>query len=104
MLARGVEATGMEEDLKAVLSLAPQERYNSHLDAYHLACTLWRTRPEHIVFVSSNGWDVAGASQFGFQTIWTNRADVPQEGWELNRWLGCRAWLNCRRLSFRRNS
>ena len=37
-------------------------------------------RPEHIVFVSSNGWDVAGASHFGFQTIWTNRADVPQEG------------------------
>ena len=36
MLARGVEATGMGEELKA---LAPQERYNPYADAYHLACT-----------------------------------------------------------------
>lgn len=82
MLARGVKATGMGQDLEAVLSVAPQKRYKPHPDAYQLACILWNTSPEHIVFVSSNGWDVAGASHFGFQTVWINRADLPQEGLE----------------------
>lgn len=80
MLARGVEATGMGEHLGAVLSVAPQEHYKPHPDAYQLVCDFWNVDPEDIVFVSSNGWDVAGASHFGFQTIWINRSDLPQEG------------------------
>ena len=27
-----------------------------------------------IVFVSSNGWDVCGATWFGYRTFWVNRA------------------------------
>lgn len=30
-------------------------------------------------FVSSNGWDVAGAKAFGFRTWWINRAGAPLE-------------------------
>ncbi|MFZ0117629.1 MAG: haloacid dehalogenase type II, partial [Xanthobacteraceae bacterium] len=32
-----------------------------------------------IVFVSSNRWDVMGADAFGFQTVWINRARLPDE-------------------------
>jgi len=31
------------------------------------------------LFVSSNGWDAAAASLFGFRTIWANRAGMPVE-------------------------
>ena len=30
-------------------------------------------------FVSSNGWDVAGAKTFGLQAFWINRAGAPVE-------------------------
>ena len=30
-------------------------------------------------FVSSNGWDAAGAKTFGFQVFWVNRARAPVE-------------------------
>ena len=32
-----------------------------------------------IAFVSSNGWDAAGAKAFGFTTFWINRASAPVE-------------------------
>jgi 2-haloacid dehalogenase len=32
-----------------------------------------------VVFVSSNRWDVAGASAFGFRPVWCNRAGMPDE-------------------------
>ena len=36
-----------------------------------------------IVFVSSNGWDVAGAAAYGFTTCWCNRANAPAEELDL---------------------
>ena len=35
--------------------------------------------PAEIVFVSSNRWDVMGASACGYRTAWVNRASAPQE-------------------------
>jgi 2-haloacid dehalogenase len=30
-------------------------------------------------FVSSNGWDAAGAKSFGFRVFWVNRGGAPVE-------------------------
>lgn len=80
MLSRGVEVSTLGEHLEAVLSVASSKRYKPHRDAYQVACNYWKVDAQHIVFVSSNGWDVAGASHFGFRTIWVNRSGLPQEG------------------------
>ena len=32
-----------------------------------------------LLFVSSNGWDVAGAKAFGYQVAWCNRSGAPEE-------------------------
>jgi 2-haloacid dehalogenase len=32
-----------------------------------------------LLFVSSNGWDVAGAKAFGYQVAWCNRTSAPEE-------------------------
>ncbi|PRY78192.1 2-haloacid dehalogenase [Yoonia maritima] len=32
---------------------------------------------DSVLFVSSNGWDAAGAAGYGFQTAWVNRAGAP---------------------------
>jgi 2-haloacid dehalogenase len=37
----------------------------------------FETKPEEVLFVSSNGWDAASAAAYGFTTIWVNRANEP---------------------------
>jgi 2-haloacid dehalogenase len=32
-----------------------------------------------VLFVSSNGWDIAGAAGFGFETAWVNRLQDPTD-------------------------
>jgi 2-haloacid dehalogenase len=46
---------------------------------YALACAGLELPAESIGFVSSNGWDAAGARSFGFTAWWVNRAKAPAE-------------------------
>jgi 2-haloacid dehalogenase len=39
--------------------------------------------PAEVIFVSSNRWDVMGATAFGFKAAWVNRARMPDEYREL---------------------
>jgi 2-haloacid dehalogenase len=32
---------------------------------------------DEVLFVSSNGWDAAAATGYGFETAWANRAGEP---------------------------
>jgi 2-haloacid dehalogenase len=34
---------------------------------------------ERVAFVSSNFWDICGATSFGFQTFWINRSGAPPD-------------------------
>lgn len=79
MLTAGVEASGLEPYLEAVLSVAPSRRYKPHPAAYQRVCDHFAVSPDTMVFISSNGWDIAGASHFGFRTVWVNRAGRPPE-------------------------
>ncbi len=36
-------------------------------------------RFSELVFVSSNGWDAAGAAWFGYRAFWINRYGAPRE-------------------------
>jgi 2-haloacid dehalogenase len=40
---------------------------------------MFGTTASNILFVSSNCWDVCGASWFGYRTFWVNRAGAPLE-------------------------
>jgi 2-haloacid dehalogenase len=73
MLAAGVRSAGIEDSLDAVLSIEEVGIYKPHPSVYQLACDRLGLERERICFVSSNGWDVAGAATFGFQTVWLNR-------------------------------
>lgn len=46
---------------------------------YALACAGLELPAESIGFVSSNGWDAAGARSFGFTAWWVNRGKAPAE-------------------------
>jgi 2-haloacid dehalogenase len=73
MLASGVETAGIAGSLDAVLSVEEVGIYKPDARVYQIACDRFSVTAAQVCFVSSNGWDVAGAASFGFQTVWLNR-------------------------------
>jgi len=75
MLSAAVESALLDH----VLSIEEAGIYKPHPRVYELAVRRLGVAAEHICFVSSNGWDAAGAAQFGFKAVWANRAGAPRE-------------------------
>ena len=73
MLKAGVRSAGIGDSLDAVLSVEDVGIFKPDPSVYQLACDRLGLERDRICFVSSNGWDVAGAATFGFQTVWLNR-------------------------------
>jgi len=79
MLASAVSAAGLERVFDAVLSVDELRAYKTDERVYELVTTRFRVYPEAVSFQSSNRWDVAGATAFGFRTVWINRAGAADE-------------------------
>lgn len=79
MLSAAVESARLGPLLDHVLSVEEAGTYKPHPRVYELAARRLGVAAEHVCFVSSNGWDAAGAAQFGFQAVWANRAGAPRE-------------------------
>lgn len=79
MLTSAVKSAGLSDLLDKVLSVEPVGIFKPHPSVYRLATDTFDCQPTQIAFISSNGWDVAGASAFGFQTVWVNRRKAPRE-------------------------
>lgn len=65
--------------LDAVLSVDEVRVFKPAPEVYELAMRRLGVAKERIGFVSSNGWDAAGAKSFGFQVFWLNRSGAPGE-------------------------
>jgi 2-haloacid dehalogenase len=83
MLERAVHSSGLAGAFAHVLSVDEVRVYKPSPRVYELAPRALGMTPGEIVFVSSNGWDVAGAAAFGFTTCWCNRANAPAEELEI---------------------
>ena len=46
---------------------------------YQLAAESLAAAPTELLFISSNGWDAAGARGFGLPVAWVNRTAAPIE-------------------------
>jgi len=79
MLQDGLAAAGIVELLDALISVEEVGVFKPAPEVYHLASSRLGLAAREIAFLSSNGWDVHGASAFGFQTIWVNRTAAPDE-------------------------
>ena len=74
MLNAVVRHTGLDQVLDTVLSVDALRIFKPHPSVYAYAAERLQTPVGAIGFVSSNFWDVAGATSFGFHTFWINRA------------------------------
>lgn len=84
MLDVAVRSAGLHDVLDEVISVEPLRAFKPDPRVYRLGLeTLQRAQPglaaRNVLFVSSNGWDAAGAAWFGFSTFWLNRAGLPRE-------------------------
>lgn len=79
MLRKVVQNAGWEGKFQHVLSVDAVKVYKPHPSVYQLAVSALGVKKDEIVFISSNGWDVAGAKAFGFRTCWLNRSNASEE-------------------------
>ena len=79
MLQAAVDSAGLAAHFDAVLSVEDAGVFKPHPHVYRLAVVALGVAAERICFVSSNGWDAAGAAHFGFRIVWVNRAGEPRE-------------------------
>ncbi|MBA3779421.1 MAG: haloacid dehalogenase type II [Chloroflexi bacterium] len=79
MLEQVLEHTRLRSRFRHVLSVDEVRIYKPSPRVYALAERHLGLARSSILFVSANGWDVAGAGAFGFSVAWVNRSGVPAE-------------------------
>jgi 2-haloacid dehalogenase len=79
MLSGAVDAANIGADLDAVLSVDAIRVYKPRPEVYRLVTDAFSLQPANVAFVSSNRWDVMGATAFGFRCVWVNRGGAPEE-------------------------
>ena len=73
MLAAGVNNSGIDQVLDAVISVEDAGIFKPDPSVYKLAVDRLDVAPERISFQSSNAWDANAAAAFGFRVAWVNR-------------------------------
>ena len=79
MLAQAVEAARLADLFDAVISVDEAATFKTDPATYTLIERRLGAKPAQTLFVSSNRWDVAGATAFGLRCLWVNRAGMPDE-------------------------
>jgi 2-haloacid dehalogenase len=79
MLDVAIKSAGMNGLFDHVLSVDAVRQYKTADAAYALGPQAFGCTAREILFVSSNGWDAAGATWFGYTTFWINRNGQPLE-------------------------
>jgi 2-haloacid dehalogenase len=79
MLDIAIKSAGMNGLFDRVLSVDAVRAYKPCPAAYALGTDAFGPSARDMVFVAANGWDVTGASWFGYTTFWLNRTGAPAE-------------------------
>ena len=79
MIGEAASSAGVDALLDAILSVDDVGIFKPHPSVYRLAVDRFAVAPREVCFVSSNGWDAAGAGAFGFRVVWLNRFARPAE-------------------------
>lgn len=77
MLDGAVQSAGLGGVLDDVLSVESVGVFKPDSRVYDLVGERFGCARGEVLFVSSNGWDAAGATGYGFVTAWVNRAAEP---------------------------
>ena len=79
MLTAAVNSSGVGRILDATFSVEKVGVFKPHPSVYQIVVDEMAVAANRVCFLSSNGWDAAGAAAFGFRTVWVNRNKTPVE-------------------------
>jgi 2-haloacid dehalogenase len=79
MLDDGARRAGMRDQFDFILSTDGVKAAKPDPRAYQMALDAFGLRRDEIAFVAFAGWDAAGATWFGYPTVWMNRSSTPPE-------------------------
>ena len=79
MLDPLIENAGIQDLLDEALSVDDIGQFKPAPAAYQYALGRLGIERDEVLFMSSNGWDISGAKNFGFRTAWINRKQAPVE-------------------------
>lgn len=77
MLRLALDHSGLAGSFNDVMSVDVVRRFKPDPAVYRLVQERLGAAPSETLFVSSNGFDVAGAKAFGFHVCWINRSGRP---------------------------
>jgi 2-haloacid dehalogenase len=77
MLDEAVRVASIGAEIEMILSVEEVGRYKPVAEVYGLIDARMGLARDRVLFVSSNGWDVAGAARCGLATVWVNREGLP---------------------------
>ena len=76
MLNSAVKNSKFDELINEIISVDECKKFKPHRDVYQLVIDKFNINKKNCIFFSSNCWDIHGASNFGFQTVWVNRKKI----------------------------
>lgn len=79
MLNSAIENSGISGLIHSVFSVDEVGIFKPDPKVYEMVLTHLPFELNEVLFISSNGWDIAGAASFGFKTVWINRSDLPED-------------------------
>ena len=79
MIHAAVHSAALDELIDHQWSVEAVGVYKPDPRVYRIATEALSLAPASIAFMSSNGWDAAGAAYFGFRVAWVNRFGQPRE-------------------------
>jgi 2-haloacid dehalogenase len=77
MLRAAITRAGLNDLLDDALSVEDVSVFKPHEKVYDMVGKRFGCQRDQVMFVSSNGWDAAGAADYGFHTVWANRLGAP---------------------------
>lgn len=82
MLNLAIASSKLENLIDDVLSVEDVESFKPNEKVYKMVLSKFNIDKKEVLFFSSNGWDIVGATKFGFNTVWINRFNKEVEGFE----------------------
>ena len=77
MLSGAVTSSDLNEFIDEIISVESVKIFKPSPRVYKQVENIIGCSKADVLFVSSNGWDIAGAAGFGFTTAWVNRLKDP---------------------------
>lgn len=76
MLMPLLKNNNMVDKFHEILTVDEEKHYKPSSKAYSIVTEKFNVSPKDVTFLSCNTWDIAGATNFGFKTIWVNRNNL----------------------------